>query len=755
MDSVRLAQTFPLPEDKFEGWIKFSERALADRDSTNDMSPGQRRELWRWQHRGRKEGQLPDYIIDATVSGPVLADTIPFLGFLNKMNFMLSHRTKYDAYANPAYRDHFGEDNTMLKLTYRISPSMRLTALGMLAHESGTGATNQQQGDDAYVMREGGGGSYGNAGNPLGDIKTTNMGLNLVHTLSPETFYEIRVSRMERTYNFRRVPARDTTLVKYIPGEFYEIQSDSLRVHGYWDPAKERYVVKDTTLYRGNKIWTPGSSYDEAPDGWVTPGYAISDQVGRGNLNESAKEQDLSRGWSFIARGDLTSQLSKYHQIKAGFYFNQNKVHRDYYEVRNSYEDRAIRYTESPRYGALYFQDRMELRGLIGNFGVRLEYFDANAKAYEADDPFSDYFFVPNMWANLDSMSYQPSKKYVRVSPRLGISHPITVNSKIYFNYGHAYSAPNNTYRYGFLPHPNMDAPIEWRGNPNLKPEKTVQYELGYEQVLLDEYLIHTAIYYKDVTDELGWVYYQNVFSPNPTRRYRTWENKSYQDIIGWEFRLYKRLGEFLTGWIQTEFRGQKRGEIGFENRFVEGDPSNVSTYSKFSFPDDVLWDWTPSLLANIDFHTPQDWGPTLLSSKVCGGWRINAILSWAQGAKFTWNPTNSPFVRNNLQWTDSFSDAFFISKTIGIGGSSAILYCDIRNLFSRELLNVGVLNGLGESPGSEKYNYFASLKEGDRVGHYKASHIVRPKEKPGEDYIYRVGGPVNVFFGLRFEFDL
>ena len=87
-----------------------------------------------------------------------------------------------------------------------------------------------------------------------------------------------------------------------------------------------------------------------------------------------------------------------------------------------------------------------------------------------------------------------------------------------------------------------MDAPIEWRGNPNLKPEKTVQYELGYEQVLLDEYLIHTAIYYKDVTDELGWVYYQNVFSPNPTRRYRTWENKSYQDIIGWEFRLYKRL---------------------------------------------------------------------------------------------------------------------------------------------------------------------------------------------------------------------
>jgi hypothetical protein len=281
-----------------------------------------------------------------------------------------------------------------------------------------------------------------------------------------------------------------------------------------------------------------------------------------------------------------------------------------------------------------------------------------------------------------------------------------------------------------------------------------VQYELGYEQVLFDEYLIHTAIYYKDVTDEIrseedGWIFYYN-----PNRRYRTWENNSYQDIIGWEFRFYKRLGRFLTGWIQTEVRGEKRGWIGFQNRFVEGDPFNVSTYAKFSYPDEVLWDWRPSFLANIDFHTPLDWGPRLLGSKVLGGWRINAIISWAQGGKFTWNPTNSPFIRNNLQRADSYRNDFFISKTFNIGGMPAIFYCDIHNLFSRKLLNVGALNGLAESPGSEKYEYYKSLRPGDREGHYQASHIVRPKEKPGEDYIYRVGGPVDVFFGLRFNLD-
>jgi hypothetical protein len=330
----------------------------------------------------------------------------------------------------------------------------------------------------------------------------------------------------------------------------------------------------------------------------------------------------------------------------------------------------------------------------------------------------------------------------------------MTATSKIYFNYGHAYNAPSNTYRYGFLPHPRMTSPAEWRGNPDLKPAKTVQYELGYEQVLFQDYMIHTAVYYKDVTDELGWVYYQNVFSPNPTWRYRTWDNKAYQDIIGWEFRFYKRVGRFVSGWVQTEFLGQKRGEIGYQNQYVPGDPLNLPTYSRFSYPDEVLWEWTPSVVANLDFHTPSGFGPTVLGGKLLGGWRLNAILSWAQGGRFTWNPTNSPFVRNNLRYTDSFGNDFYLSKEVNIRGLGATLYLDLHNLFSRTLLNVGVLNGLAINPGSEVYQYFASLKSGDRVGQYKQSHLVYPKEKPGENYYYRVGGPVQVFFGLRFNMD-
>ncbi len=755
MDSVKLAQMFPHPSDKFIGWTKFAEQALADDDSTNDMSPNQRRELWRWNHRGREEGDLPDYVVDATISGPMPGGSLPLFGsILSKMNFMLSHRTKYDAYANPAFRNHYNEKNTMFKLTYHITPSVHLSGMGMIATEQGMAVTNSERGDDAYIMRSGGGGSYGNLLNPLGNIKTTNFGINFLHTLSSKTFYEFRVSKMERTYNFVPGPKRDTTLIKTLQAEYYNIQSDSLQMKGYWDPATGHYVTLDTTLYQGDELWLPASSYNEAPEGWSTPGRAIYDQVGKVDLNQSSHDRDLSTGWSFVIRGDLTSQVSKYHQIKTGIYFNQNKIHRDWYEVRTPYEDRAIRYDESPQYGAVYLQDRMELYGLVGNFGIRGEYFNANSIAYDPENPFNDYWYMENVWTNRDSMKQEPSKSYIVISPRFGISHPMTENSKIYFNYGHAYNAPNNTYRYGFLPHPYMTAPIEWRGNPNLKPQKTIQYELGYEQVLFKEYLIHTALYYKDVTDELGWVNYQNVFSPDPTRSYRTWDNKSYQDIIGWEFRLFKRVGKFLTGWIQTEVRGQKRGEIGYTNQYVEGDPFNLPVYSKYSYPDEVLWDWTPSVLTNIDIHTPVGWGPTIFGGKLLGGWRLNAILSWAEGSRFTWNPTKSPFIRNNLQYANSFSNHFFISKSINFSGLLATLYVNAYNPFSRYLLNVGALYGLADNPGSEQYQYYNSLKDGDRVGHYEASHIVRPEEKPGVNYIYRVGGPVKVFLGIRINFD-
>jgi hypothetical protein len=765
MNPEILQEKFPNPEDKFVGWPKYTEEKLTDSDSLNDMTPEQQRKLWLWQHRGRPEGEKPDYVFDGTFSGPFPGAKLPGIGELfDKLSFMVSFRGNYTAYAHPGYRDHFAEQNSMFKLNYNISNSTTLSLLGLFSREIGLGYLSSGMNyETPVIMRTDGGGSYVTQNSHLAESRMSNIGLHFEHVISPSTYLEFRLSRSSSRYEFEHGTARDTTKIYEIPADAYTLQADTLEVPGYWNSRTGRYILRDTTFYKGDQIWCPATSWDETPDGWAYSGITRNDdQVGLVDFDGVVNNFENSGGSTIILRGDLTSQVNKHHLLKTGFYYTESMLDRDYYQIREyaeeytleAGEDLTTRYREVPRYGAVYFQDRIEIKGLTGNFGFRGELFDANTKSFLPDDFFSNYWFIPNIWENLNRMEYAASKVYYRISPRFGISHPMTINSKIYFNYGHAYTAPSNVYRYGLATHPRMWSNIKWRGNPDLEPPKTVQYSLGYEHVLLNQYLVHAEIFYKDVTDQLGTVSYQNVFSDNPTQRYYTWDNKMYEDIIGFEFRLNKRFGRFITGWFQTEFRGQKSGEIGYATRFVAADPENVSEFSTYPWPDDFLWEWTPSFIANFELHTPINWGPKFWGTQPLAGWRLNAIVNWAEGDKWTWNPDNSPFIHNNMQNANYFRSDFFISKDINTAGIETTFYLDIRNLFSRKLLDWSVLSGPNDRPGKEQYEYLRSVEAGGgRVGHYKDDDIVRPDEKPGENYIARVGGPIRYYFGLRFNF--
>ncbi len=765
MDTTILNQKFSHPSDKFMGWPEYAKQYLTDKDSTNDLTPNQRREVWRWKHRGREEGNISDHVIDATFSGPMPGGSIPILGeyLLSKLNFMISFRDQFDAYAHPAYRDHFKLRNKQFKLNYNINPNMDLSFMGLQSRQTGMAQFESGLGEFAYVMRQGGGGTYNDTNNPLGEVVTTNIGLSFKHVISPQTFYEIKANKMAIDYNFVHGPVRDdSTIVKTIPGEYYTVgEGDTLNVHGYWDSATNTYVDVDTTFYGGDRMWCPPVYLDETPQGWPPYGAGMTemDQPGRINMLASSNSTELSSGWTVNIRGDITHQANKYHLFKAGLIYTESKISRNWTKVTNALNDEwhQVVYNEFPRYYAGYIQDRIEIEGLIANIGIRGEVFDAASDVLSPDDPFNEKFFDLYFRDNVDSMITGKSEKQFRISPRLGISHPITATSKIFFNYGHAYSTPKNSLRFGFKPKSYDWSRPEWVGNGNLKPYKTIQYELGYEQGFLGKYLVHAAIYYKDVSDQSGSgdkVQYFKPYTTDTQAFYFTWDNKNYQDILGMEFTLYKTLGKLLTGWIRTEFIGVKSGQIGYSKRYVADDPNNVSTYSKYSYPDDFLWEWKPTVMVNLDFHTPLGWGPDVLGFKLFGGWRINSIINWAEGGKFTWSPTNDPSVYLNMQYADHFMSDINISKLFDIAGSKLDIYVNLHNPFNRTIMNTGLLYGLPNDDSEERYKYYNSLKDGDKVGDYKQSYIVRPAEKPGDDYITRYGGQFRIVFGLRYNID-
>ena len=77
------------------------------------------------------------------------------------------------------------------------------------------------------------------------------------------------------------------------------------------------------------------------------------------------------------------------------------------------------------------------------------------------------------------------------VSPRLGVAYPVTVNAGVHFAYGHFVQFPAvrdifTNADYSVLARLQAGTSNYGRvmGNPDIEPEKSVQYEFGYKQAL-------------------------------------------------------------------------------------------------------------------------------------------------------------------------------------------------------------------------------------------------------------------------------
>ena len=102
-----------------------------------------------------------------------------------------------------------------------------------------------------------------------------------------------------------------------------------------------------------------------------------------------------------------------------------------------------------------------------------------------------------------------PAEWKTAISPRLGLSFPITENSKLRFSYGHFNQRPSWVSLMGFptswydaAPYATvrMDQWQGWYGHPGLSYDRTIQYEIGFTQSFFDFARLDLAAYYKDAS---------------------------------------------------------------------------------------------------------------------------------------------------------------------------------------------------------------------------------------------------------------
>ena len=100
------------------------------------------------------------------------------------------------------------------------------------------------------------------------------------------------------------------------------------------------------------------------------------------------------------------------------------------------------------------------------------------------NNEYDDYFKQGNGHDIEENVPSAISKPVHAISPRLGISHPITDKSKLYFNYGHFYSEPSSSYRFRLQRESN--GLVTHIGDPGMEFEKTIAYETGYSSNVRD-----------------------------------------------------------------------------------------------------------------------------------------------------------------------------------------------------------------------------------------------------------------------------
>ena len=394
------------------------------------------------------------------------------------------------------------------------------------------------------------------------------------------------------------------------------------------------------------------------------------------------------------AKFDLVAQVFDVHEVKAGLEVRSHKLDVDSYTltfqdpsdtnvtanftnalrgytflpVIPSAEGGRVLYTRKPLQFAAYIQDKIELwRSFILNLGLRYDYFDPaaqyNTNLTEEFDQAQSNFLTENL-------ADAPAKHMVQ--PRFSVSYPITDRGSIRFSYGHFYQIGSLASLYMNPDFRSLAGTYPYFGNPNVDPQKSIQYELGLTQGLTEDMRVEITGYYKDVSN---YIYSQRVITPRGDKYYYLLTNLNYANTRGLSISLLKRRspGDILSATLDYTFQVAEgmRTEPIEEVYYSEQSGRRSETYL---VPQG--FDRSHTLTSTITLSQPDDW-----SLSVIGFLRTGTPYT----PNFPTNVVNITFRQNSdnqpVQWNvDLKAEKFF-----NVGMVDLSVFLQVDNLFDTE----------------------------------------------------------------------
>ena len=653
--------------DNPDQWVDLE--GIRGNDPNSSFTPEQAYEYYMSTHQPLTNYESTStYQTEITLGGP-----LP----VNNLFFFLSGRFKSaPPVTGNSYRDLGSWFDGTGKLTFHLNQSMKFNFSGFYGLEkSNIGMTYP---NFEFISNYGVKSKYAYHdlyGYP--ENRTDGQTLQFTHVLNPSTFYVLQLSRIFRLRSQSTFPGDEDGW------EFGVPVTDNVR-------AVDEF---------GNPVLEASENFI----GLHTSGYYY-------------RGEDNNTDWTFS--GDITSQILPRWEMKGGFDFS-------YYILDRFQESKAFSALEQETYhpyeGAGYVQTKLEFEGLIVNAGLRYDFYNPNDKKYlDPFDPFGTIFAEEN--DTIPLASTEPTSTFGQLSPRLGIAHPVSENTVLHFSYGHFFQrAPFGDYGEGYnvtgilntyntATTLNNPSPFNL-GNRDLKPRKSVEYEIGIEHNF-GGLVADVTAYYKDISQTIRNV---TIFTRDGDK-YLTSGNGDYADSKGIEISINKPMSNYWGMYLNYTYTTGITGRSGDPDIIYPPGSTNPSRNS--AYIGDVIDYDRPKLKFGVTLMTPE-------SSSLLAGLFSNVVFSIDFRINFPNknipSDVHSEGGKLYIREQDRVAD-LRIRKEFELGVLRPALFLEVLNVFDDRWENLNDVKSLAD--------------EDDRAKFINSRFAVYPeRQKSGEPY--------------------
>lgn len=535
--------------------------------------------------------------------------------------------------------------------------------------------------------------------NPSGDVNkfadSYNATFTMTHTFSSTSFYTLKISDFYKDFN------------EYL----------------YEDPYDSRYIH---------------------PDSLQTVGYSF---VTKGTNNHRFYRKTNT----LIAKLDYTSQVSENHLIKFGLEGRMHKLSFDDFNLEplrvngipvepfvpsipDANTPNRTKYDAEPIEFSAYLQDKIEYQNVIINIGLRLDYFDSKGNILV--DPTDPNINLPlrSELANLsladrEQYFYKKAEPKWSVGPRFGIAYPISDQGVLHFSYGHFLQVPSFQYLFNRGPFyvPNTGTGYGPYGNPDLKPQTTIMYEIGFKQQFFEDFSVDITGFYRDIRN---WITAGPLITTRNLVTYSTFINKDYSNVKGITFNLNKRFTNYYSVDLNYTYQVAEGSNSNPEDEFFAQLGNNEPTLYL------IPLDWDQRHLLNFSmFVGDADWGVSTIARYGTGLPYSPSITQYTADRGIT-----SGLQRNSRRRPTQFSLDLRMHKTLQVFGLNVTTFLRVFNLLDSKV----AVNVFGDT-GKPDYT-----TEGKNIG-YDPNRPNTVEE--WLRYPWNYGEPRRVEFGFEFSF--